>query len=28
MSKRELAEWPRKVVYLFLNGCRRNEPMR
>ena len=22
MSKRELAEWPRKVVDLFLNGCR------
>jgi len=28
MSKRELTEWPRKVVDLFLNGCRRNEPMR
>ena len=28
MSKRELAEWPRKVVNLFLNGCRGNESMR
>jgi TetR/AcrR family transcriptional regulator, mexJK operon transcriptional repressor len=28
MSKRELTEWPRKVVDLFLNGCRRNEPTR
>ncbi len=29
MSKRELTEWPRKVVDLFLNGCsRRTEPMR
>jgi hypothetical protein len=27
MSKRELTEWPRKVVDLFLNGCRGNEPM-
>jgi TetR/AcrR family transcriptional repressor of mexJK operon len=26
MSKRELTEWPHKVVDLFLNGCRRNEP--
>jgi TetR/AcrR family transcriptional repressor of mexJK operon len=28
MSKRELAEWPRKVADLFLNGCRGNKPMR
>ena len=28
MSKRELTEWPRKVVDLFLNGCRGNKPMR
>jgi TetR/AcrR family transcriptional repressor of mexJK operon len=28
MSKRELTEWPRKVVDLFLNGCRRSEPQR
>ena len=28
MSKRELREWPRKVVDLFLNGCRGNDPMR
>ena len=28
MSKRELTEWPSKVVDLFLNGCRGNEPMR
>jgi len=25
LSKRELAEWPRKVVDLFLNGCRGKE---
>jgi TetR/AcrR family transcriptional repressor of mexJK operon len=25
MSKRELTEWPRKVVDLFLNGCRVEE---
>ena len=24
MSKRQLSEWPRKVVDLFLNGCRGN----
>ena len=24
MSKRELAEWPRKVTDMFLNGCRTN----
>jgi AcrR family transcriptional regulator len=28
MRKRELIEWPRKVVDLFLNGCRGNKPMR
>ena len=28
MSKRELTEWPRKVVHLFLNGCRGNRAMR
>ena len=28
MSKRELTEWPHKVVNLFLNGCRCNKPMR
>jgi AcrR family transcriptional regulator len=28
MSKKEFTEWPRKVVALFLNGCRGNEPMR
>jgi TetR/AcrR family transcriptional regulator, mexJK operon transcriptional repressor len=28
MRKRELTEWPRKVVGLFLNGCRGNESMR
>ena len=28
MSKRELTEWPHKVVDLFLNGCRCNKPMR
>ncbi len=27
MSKRELTEWPRKVVDLFLNGCRGSETM-
>jgi TetR/AcrR family transcriptional repressor of mexJK operon len=27
MSKRELTEWPRKVVALFLNGCRGNKTM-
>jgi len=26
MSKRERTEWPRKVVNLFLNGCRGIEP--
>lgn len=28
MRRRELTEWPRKVVDLFLNGCRGNESMR
>ena len=28
MSKRELTAWPRKVVDLFLNGCRVEEPTR
>ena len=28
MSKRELTEWPRKVVNLFLNGCRGSESTR
>ena len=28
MSKRELAEWPRKVASLFLNGCMRGERKR
>ncbi len=28
MSKRELTEWPSKVVDLFLNGCRGNLPTR
>ena len=28
MSKREITEWPHKVVDLFLNGCSCNEPMR
>ncbi len=28
MSERELTEWPCRVVDLFLNGCRGNEPMR
>ena len=28
MSEQELTGWPRRVVDLFLNGCRGNEPMR
>ena len=28
MSQRELAAWPRKVVDLFLNGCRTTAPKR
>jgi hypothetical protein len=28
MRKRELTEWPRKVVDLFLNGCRASAPPR
>jgi AcrR family transcriptional regulator len=28
MSKREIAEWPRKVTELFLNGCRLGDPAR
>ena len=28
MSKREIADWPRKVTDLFLNGCRPSAPTR